>query len=31
MEVDGAKQAPEDGAVVGEAADEENESLLQQY
>ena len=28
MEVDGAKQALEDGVMVGEAADEETDSLL---
>ena len=28
MEVDGTEQAPEDGAMVGEAADEETDSLL---
>ena len=29
MEVDGAKQAPEDGAMAEEATDEETNSLLQ--
>ena len=29
MEVDGAEQAPEDGAVVGGAADKETDSSLQ--
>ena len=29
MEVDGAEQVPEDGATVGEATDEETDSLLQ--
>ena len=28
VEVDGAKQVPEDGAMVGEAVDEETDSLL---
>ena len=28
MEVDGTKQAPEDGAMVGEATDKETDSLL---
>ena len=29
MEVDGTKQAPKDGAMVGEAADKETDSSLQ--
>ena len=29
MEVDGAEQVPEDGAVVGEATDEKTDSSLQ--
>ena len=29
IEVDGAGQAPEDGAMVEEAMDKENDSLLQ--